>query len=45
MPLSATAALPADVRGPVLFCAFCRFAFVVCWSLLLEFATDALVGR
>jgi len=41
MPLTATTALPAGVRGPVLFVAFSRFAsLVVRWLLLLEFATD-----
>src|SRR5262245_16714976 len=37
MPLSATAALPAAVRGPVLFWAFCRFASA-CRSLVIALA-------
>src|SRR5262245_12252666 len=35
MPLSATTALPAGVRGPVLFLAFCRF--VSAWRSLVIF--------
>src|SRR6476620_4447928 len=34
VPLRATTALPAGVRGPVLFCAFCRFASA-CRSLVI----------